>query len=154
MLQIQKGPVLSIIVFGTIPRLIPTETAPEFNSRTATNGERYEALMSSRDEMTICISQENSEPHLIICRLLQQPMFSPGQLVLVWREKGGWKGTSLLSQIYDKNEFVHYTAGDPRPFSVTQIKHLSTKDSEMFATNLNRIMKHHRLRDGMLKKAQ
>jgi muconolactone delta-isomerase len=70
-------------------------------------------------------------------------MFSPGQLVLVWREKGGWKGTSLLSKIHDMNEFVHYTAVDPRQFSVTQIKPLSTKDSAMFAANLNRIMKNH-----------
>jgi hypothetical protein len=44
--------------------------------------------------------------------------------------------------------FVHDTAGNPRPFSVTQIKTFVTRDSKMFATNLHRIMKHYCLRDG------
>jgi hypothetical protein len=35
-----KGLVPSILVFGTMPRLFPTETDSELDSRTATNHER------------------------------------------------------------------------------------------------------------------
>jgi hypothetical protein len=144
-----KGLVPSMLVFGTMPRLFSNETDSEVDSRTATNCERYKAMKSARDEMTKCIAQDKVQTAL---RSVPPPattaLCEPGQLVLVWRERGGWKGPFLLSRIEGKTAFVHDTAGEPRPFSVTHIKPFVTRDSDIFATNLNRVLKQYCLHDG------
>jgi hypothetical protein len=53
-----KGLVPSMLVFGTMPRLFPTEKDSELDSRTAINHERYEAMKPARKEMTECIAQD------------------------------------------------------------------------------------------------
>jgi hypothetical protein len=132
-----------------MPKLFPTETDSELDSRTTTNHERYEAMKSVRKEMTECISQDkvqtalNSVPPPASCYV-----FEPGQLVLFWREKGEWKGPFVLSRTEGRTAFIHDTAGDPRPFSVMQIKLFVTEDSDIFATNLNKILKQYCLQDG------
>jgi hypothetical protein len=75
-------------------------------------------------------------------------VLEPGQLVLVWREKGGWKGPFVLSRTEGNTAFIHDTARDHRPFSVTHIKPLVTEDSDIFATNLKKVLKQYCLQDG------
>jgi hypothetical protein len=92
-----KGVVPSMLVFGTMPRLFPTEIDSELDSRTATNHERFEATKSARREMIECIAKDkvqtalNSVPPPASIYVLE-----PGQIVLVWREKGGWKESFVL----------------------------------------------------------
>jgi hypothetical protein len=115
-----KGLVPSILVFGTMQRLLPTETDSELDSRTATNHGRYEAIKSARKEMTECIAKDkvqtarNSVPPPA-----SSYVFETGKLVIYWREKSGWKGPFVLSRKEGKTAFIHDTAGDHSPFNIT-----------------------------------
>jgi hypothetical protein len=99
--------------------------------------------------MKKCIAQDKVQTALSSVPLPETTtLFEPGQLVLVWREKGGWKGPLLLLRIEGKTAIVHDTAGEPRPFSVTQIKPFVTRDSDILATNPNTVLKQFCLQDG------
>jgi hypothetical protein len=150
-----KGLVPSILVFGTMPRLLPTEIDSELDSRTATNHGRYEAMKSARKEMTECIAKDKAQT---ACNSVPPPasslVFESGQLVFYWRDKSGWKEPFVLSRKEGKTAFIHDAAGDLRPFNITQIKPFVTKDSDIFATNLSKVLQQYCLRDGNVGEAE